>query len=350
MTEQDYKDLNYYLNICCNYLRGRDYFFLDNIPRIAYLSQMFINCTNKYELKKIEEEESLTFDDVFLLAREIIESINPKYLESFDKILANGELDFSYDNFYWGSHTSYKKDIKEINMNRSFNYDDVIVLVHEYIHYQNVKEYKSSIFHYLISEFLSIYYEIYAGEFLVKQKGIAISKIDFDKRLIYEKRNAGYLAECSLPLFSFEKFGTIDENSHNMLKIYNFATIEKEDFDNICLEMLKRFKNIEKKYINEIRYEKEFNELELEEKLISPFSQMYRYILGTLLAYYAIENCDINKITYLNDHINDEKYKGMATLADVLKTIDINLNDPNINEKLLKSLENGLNKGDLCKK
>ena len=43
-----------------------------------------------------------------------------------------------------------------------------------------------------------------------------------------------------------------------------------------------------------------------------------------------------NKIVWLNDHINNEEIKNM-NFIDVLKMIDIDLTDENINEKLVES-------------
>ena len=69
------------------------------------------------------------------------------------------------------------------------------------------------------------------------------------------------------------------------------------------------------------------------------FSSGYRYLYGTLFACYLLENGNKDKIVWLNDHINDEKMKNM-NLIDVLKMIDIDLTDENINEKLVDSAQN----------
>ena len=52
-----------------------------------------------------------------------------------------------------------------------------------------------------------------------------------------------------------------------------------------------------------------------------------------------MENGNKDKIVWLNDHINDEKMKNM-NLIDVLKMIDIDLTDENINKKLVDSAQN----------
>ena len=112
-----YEKINKYLNDICTFLEQDNSFLLDN---------------------------KLTFEDVYLLAREIIETIDFNYLKDFDKLIETGELDFSYDKEYIGSycHTLIKDGklkIQLININRHFNYDDVVTLIHEFIHYTNTK-------------------------------------------------------------------------------------------------------------------------------------------------------------------------------------------------------------------
>ena len=65
----------------------------------------------------------------------------------------------------------------------------------------------------------------------------------------------------------------------------------------------------------------------------------YKYLLGTLFSCYLLENGNKDKIVWLNDHINDEEIRNMD-LTSVLKMIDIDLTDENINEKLIDSAQN----------
>jgi len=112
----------------------------------------------------------LTYQDVYNLAREIIESINSDYLEDFDKLIENGQLDFGYEGEYEDSvfvHEQKDSNIYNyINIKREFNYSDVGSLVHEFIHYTNGKN-NNTIKRRILTEFLSIYYENYAIDYLI---------------------------------------------------------------------------------------------------------------------------------------------------------------------------------------
>ena len=63
-----------------------------------------------------------------------------------------------------------KNQVKQIiNINREFNYNDVRLLVHEFIHYTNGKHISPN--RHYFTEFLSIYFEFYTIDYLLK-KGI----------------------------------------------------------------------------------------------------------------------------------------------------------------------------------
>lgn len=172
-----YKKLNYYLNEICIYLEKENLFLLDNIYSISILNDNFLRKIANYSLDNETILNNLTFEDVYFLAREIIEHIDRSYLQDFDNLIESGELDFSYQKDYEVSEciSMYKKGncVKQlININREFNYNDVRVLVHEFIHYTNGKKYSMN--RNYLTEFLSIYFEFYAIDYLLK-KGINVN-------------------------------------------------------------------------------------------------------------------------------------------------------------------------------
>ena len=60
----------------------------------------------------------------------------------------------------------------------------------------------------------------------------------------------------------------------------------------------------------------------------------YKYIIGTLLAYYALEYCNFEDIVSLNEKINTDEYADM-NIVDLLSLIKIDLNS----DFLFKSIE-----------
>lgn len=326
MNENDYKKLNEYLNGCFKELEKNDSELLSSLKYFITLSEAYISLTNKYELRKEDNiEPDLSFEDIFLLSREIIESINPLYLEKYDKLIISGELDFSYNNDYFDSHYKYinnsDDDIELININLGFNYNDVCILVHEFMHKMNCSK-KTSINRYLLTEFISIYFEEYARNCLLK-KGIEREKLCFNYRLLATSRSASTFNWYSLILLVYEDIGKIDENSYKFLNDY-YLPISKEDFEDECKKALHVLEKEEKKYKMDILYEEEFSEDKLYEKLVKLVNLNYRYLMGTVFAFYALENCDIDKMVYLNDHINDDLYAYMP-FSDILKVAGIDI-------------------------
>lgn len=332
MTEKEYQELNEYLNGCFIELEKSDPTFLKNMIYFIKISETYVHTLKKYPFdnKKEKINDKITFEETYLLAREIIENINPVYLEQYDKLISSGELDFSYNREYWGSHFLYDtgNGNTEININMKFTYDDALSLVHEFIHKTNYSKYHKEN-RYLITEFLSIYFEVYGKKYLI-EKGI--SKDSFvDDRIIATFKSASYFNWYGLVLLTYNEIGNIDENSYKFLNKYYGINIKKEEFEEECKIVLEKIKNEEKKFILEHCNEKEIKEEKKYKRLSRLGNENYRYIMGTVLAYYALKHCDINKIIYLNDHINEFPYTDIE-LPEVLNTIGINLYEIAIDE------------------
>jgi len=329
-----YKKLNYYLNDICNYLEKENSFLLENINSICKLNDSFLKFIENYNLETKPIQNNLTYEDVYYLAREIIEHIDKKYLEDFDNLIQSGELDFGYDHTYEDSEciNMYKNGtaVKQIiNINREFNYSDVRILVHEFIHYTNGK--KFSINRNYFSEFLSIYFEFYAIDYLLK-KEINKQEIDYLFRIKNLTKHSIIFFQYETVLLAYIKYGNIDENTISFLQQY-FLNIQNEAFEKECITLYKNLCIAEEK--NKEKIKKNPNELgrTLSEEFIT-FN--YKYILGTFLAIYAYQYCDFNDIVYLNNHINEYNDK---SIFDICLSIGIDLKDEYFSQKLFNSIE-----------
>lgn len=324
MKKEDYEKLNYYLNGCFQELEKNDSFLLRNILPISKLINDFAFLTNQYEFKNDTKSNHLTYQDIYLLAREIIESIDKGYLVYYDDLIKSGKLDFSYNHDYPCSQFVFgiDADVKLININREFNYIDVSTLVHEFMHYMNCLIGPITINRYLLTEFISIYFEEYAKIYLLK-KGVPKEELMFNERIIYTRCIANDFNSYALIFLVYEKIGNIDENSWKFL-YQNYVDISKEIFEEECKELLVKLQEIEETYKMEIMFERNFNEKELFMKQVTLFNSDYRYILGTILAYDTLEYNKFEQMVYLCNHINDEKYSEM-NLLNVLETIDIDI-------------------------
>lgn len=327
MDKNDYKKLNDYLNTSFIFLEKNDDFLLYSLYDIGYLSDLYVDMINKCELNnEVDSSDYLSYEDVFLLAREIIENINPNYLQYYDALIKNGTLDLSYNNDYNDSHyyADFVKKISLININRTFNYDEVCTLVHEFMHMMNGLEKPTKVRH-VLTEFISIYFEEYARTYLL-DKGIDRKKLDFNGRFMSIKRNAEYFRRYSMILLIYENFGYIDQDSYLALKEYFGVNVSKEEFEEICYKNLLKMEKVEKEYRMEIMFEEDFDDDKFGKKLCNylGFDIDYRYIIGTLLACYQLKNDKKDKMVYLNDHINDYSNK---SFNKVLSSIDISLGD-----------------------
>ena len=143
MTIEEYNKLNSYLNAIFVILNDYDYFLIKNIFKIGKLNQEYLTTISKYAFPSNTKENNLTFEDVYLITREIISTIDTNYLAEYDKLIEIGILDFGYENEYDDSEFVHGNNL--INIRREFNYNDIITLVHEFIHYINGKAKKVKI-------------------------------------------------------------------------------------------------------------------------------------------------------------------------------------------------------------
>jgi len=338
VIKQDYDKLNFYLNDIFAILNKYDRFLTKNIDKIWCLNSNYIMHMKNYELSYKLKENKLTYMEVYLLAREIIESINPTYLDDYDALMESGKLDFGYEDEYDDSSFSCLHNL--IDIRREFNYSDVVSLVHEFIHYTNGKN-KRSNNRYLLTEFLSIYFEMYAVDYLI-EKGIPIDEIGVYDRLVWTNGHSNSLYKYEMIFLAYEKFGCIDESTINYLNKY-FSPISKEVFDIECQDLLQTISKAESNYRMDIMYEKKFDFYDFFCEHCSMFYRNYRYLLGTLLAFYAREYCEIEDIIYLNDHINDDNL-GKLKMVDLLKRIGVDIKSSDFIAKSLEGIDNYIKK------
>lgn len=333
MEKIDYDKLNSYLNEIFLILNDYDRFLIDNILRIARLNNEYITTIGRYRFLNNTIQNKLTFEDVYLLARKIIESINPTYLSDYDELIKTGKLDFRYENECDESEFVHKNNL--INIRREFNYNDVVTLVHEFIHYTNGKNEKSQN-RYLLTEFLSIYFETYAIDYLMEQ-GVPENEIDIFYRLRTTIKTSISLSKYEIIFLAYEKFGNINEETFKYLNKY-FLSIEQQVFEIECRDLLEYINQKEEEYKSKLNNEKEFIF-----EFCSPFFYDYKYFLGTILAYYARKNCELDDIVYLNDHINDDDL-GNLKISDLLKKIGMDINGSVFTTNTLESINGYIEK------
>ena len=356
MKKEDYKRLNDYLNDAFIYLSKYDSFFIQNMHNIFSLNSILYENLKGIDLRHNFHKNNLTYENVFNLTRNEIEKINSNYLENFDKLIDSGRLEFFLyeQNMIIKGNTNHE-EISEIENNeeetrnnsrcfytendyfidlaRKYNYDDVLVLIHEFMHSRNLSKNMGE-YRYILTEFFSIYFEMLSQKNLL-ERGINPSELDIFDRIKDTGKISKKINKYYIVFMSYNLLGNIKEDSYEDLEKYNIVSSTKEEFESVCMYLLKYFDYQKIQYNNE---SKEFNLHDYRKCISILFSSGYRYLLGTLFSCYLLENENKDKIVWLNDHINDEKMKNM-NLIDVLKMIDIDLTDENINEKLVESAQ-----------
>lgn len=295
-----------YLNDICNYLLDKYPFYIDNIDIINKLSY-----TLKDELTLIDNNtktNNLTYKDIFDITSDIICKIDPFYLLSYVRLIELGILNFDYDN----NSTSYFKHTKynDININREFNYNDVISLIHEFIHYTNgnkVITYNRKI----LSEFLSIYFEFHGYNYLYKLN-IPNNEINYHRRINNLCKCMQDYLKINIPLTLFIKEGIVVENEY----------------------LLNYFIKEENKY-NCSKFFFERNYKELIKQLSKIYIKLFTYIFNTSLAFYAYFNCNIKDIVKLNNNINNYN----LNISEILNRVGIDIYDNNFSNNVLNSIK-----------
>lgn len=324
MTEKQYNELNNYLNDILMELNKANKIFVDNFMDIFKITTIIFDRFHGKSIKSINNQNNITFNEVYLLSREIIENINPKYLEQFDNIIENGELNFDYEEEYYDSHVKTITDKnhiqKEINIKRTFSYDDVISLIHEFFHYLN-SDVKRTQAHEFFTEYISIYFELIAKEYLLNIKNVPIDEVNTNSRIMSLFKSAYQCYNYITILLAYEELGNINNNTINDLN--KILEIKDKKFDEECLSFLKKINDLCKNNSHD----------DMKEEMTALVKYNYRYITGTLLSYYAIKHCKIEDIVRFNDQINSNEYADLS-IHEILNTIGIEVNGDMINESL----------------
>ena len=340
MNKEDYQKLNSYLNEIFKYMEEEDKFLLENYNLIFLLSEKLYNKLQDIDTEYYQVTNDLIFMDVYNIAREIIESINPNYLKLYDKIMNNGELNFSFngeeDNYFLNLDD---KNVGLINIMREYNYQDVIKLVHEFAHYINIKGKKQTNIGYILEEFIARKFELYAIKYLM------------DKEIPEEEINPHVTVDLLLDdlynfiysyplLVSYYNIGSIDEKTSDLFSKY-FYKIDKDNFEWYCNNVLEKFKITESECVNaSMEDDENINSMDIVMEQSKYLNDGYRYILGGMIAFYDF---DINCIIDITDNINTKKYES-TSLFEFLNMLNIDITTDDFINKVMHNISDFVNK------
>lgn len=314
MNEQRYKELNEYLNEIFKYCEENNYFLLRNIEELARMNDLFLQYIMDKPIENKTIENHMTFEEVITITREIITSIDKGYLKDFDQLLETGALDFSFNREYDDScftHIEEKGQIHNlIDINREFNYNDVLSLVHEFIHFTNGKETVGANWQ-VLTEFFSIYFEIYATEYLFN-KGVLDNEMSYKDRLRIAKGHASAFSRYEIVLLAYEKFGALDKNTQQFLSNY-ILNISEKQFELECYNLYNNLRRIDDAFKEDRKWQKE--QRKTSKWSDSFITSNYRYVLGTILAFYARKHVDMDKLIACNNYLSTMEEKSVTEIC-----------------------------------
>ena len=334
MKKNDYIKLNRYLNDIFNYLEKSDKYLFICLNDIYNISK---HINDKFSDLYFDEDEitnNLSFIDVIYHVENIIKYIDSKYIPIFRNVINNGELNFSYNKEEEGNYFLNKDDVGIINIDREYNYQDVINLSHEFGHYLCNKGKGQTELGYLLDEFIGRYFEIQAVNYLINN-GFKENEIKASYYLEYLFDNNYEFMNYYPLLLMYYNFGSIDNDSKNLFIKY-FYNINLKKFDEMCLEKLDLLEYIKKEFIKECDCNGVImNEEDIIYEISKVFSEDYRYILGTVLALYPLDKKDI--IDFV-DNINTKKYEN-TNLFEILKKLNIDIRDNSFKKSINNSIK-----------
>lgn len=321
MDEEKYKKLNMYLNDLFSRLQYTDSVYVDHIKFLSFLSKDLTQLFD-YELECIEHKKELSCIKVIELARDSIEHINKAYLKQYDEMVLNGTLNFSYEKEQKNCFFQYDYYTKQSNVqiNRCFNYEDVIFLVHEFFHLTNYNELALKKNRTFLTEFISIYYEETTRRYLKSRKDIDIIDLENNDRIIDFIKSTKIFAEYSNVLLPYDLFGDITKKTKENLE--EFISCDSQHFDEHCLDFVKMIEKKESKFDTKT---------DINLAIADECGIDYRYMVGTMLAFYALDHCNKEDILVLNERLTTNYYNSID-IKDVLKTIGIEINSNTIDE------------------
>lgn len=304
---------------------------------IDYFLNLNIDLDNdkKYNNKKV----LISKEELFSLTREIIEKINEEYVQEFDTFVEKKRISFSkfpvssqilnfslnnqdktrYIIFGDSPKTAY------IQLTRCFNYSDVVSLVHEFMHHTNrflssVDDINSQKY----TEYISIYFEFFALDYLVNEKNIQKEDINCEWRLSNTKNSTHYFYNMIIP-FLYKSTGDISYKQFCDFVVSNDIHVNVENFDQYL-------KNINKMINNNDRFD-------------DIIEKAKRYFLGTLLAFSTRENYNPSYALEFNKSLTSNKYD-----RDKAKEIERRYEEIEKDDSVYIGMDKYINKYLLCKK
>ena len=302
------------------------------------VSNNFINFVDRVNLKKSSYKKTkLSKDDLFLYGGKVLDSIDPSLKEELNNFKLDGTVIFKnkIERLLLNKQTSSfkvhrsddnkRKLTYKININEDLNFETVKTLIHEFMHYItdknlteiediNKSKYEKNIIQTKYGEFISIYFENYAKEFL--ENNYQIPKEEFDNDFRF--KNIEAQKQNKILFLQFKIHYTYGEYNYKTFK--EFVLENDVNIDSSYKSYISNKKYFLKAYKGLMfNYSEEKKKKDLHPNLIDHFDENIKdklikslysnnYVLGTLLAFDAKDKVTPKDMLHFSQIIgNDNK-------------------------------------------
>lgn len=321
----DYTKINEYVDLWEKIKAGQLEFYYDNIEFLTDLLFSYKEELNKMNISKQSDVYVDRIDNS--LIEELLTKVSYKITEKYFELDLKNAIEI-VNKKEDGPDTISRYGDGKLRLAFGYNYDYLSTIVHELMHSTNTKSGTKNLTPNILTEFISIYYELYSKDVLPKlgidKKNISyLKKFETDKKMI--DSNFNFL----IPILLKKKYGSVSEE--NLKKLHE----EKHYYDDISdYELEMSSSNLVKlaECYSDTYYSKNDNKKEL--GVIHSISDLFDTInhgLGSCLAFYAKMNLskwDVNDIN--NEIINNPK----IDLFELLDRYNIRFNQDFIDSSI----------------
>lgn len=314
----------------------------NNYVKLFYIGNNYMNFIDEQKIvSKNNKKTKISKEDMINYSKKVLESLDENLLDGINNFNLSGSIIYSNKikraltrnkisnmSIRKLNNKNQRKLKYTININEEITYETIKTFIHEYMHYisgNNVPKneygdltiYKKNINEQKYGEFISIYFEEYAKDYMVNNFNINNDEFDSTFRITDTKLQKHYRS-IYLPFAIYYNYGKynyknykefVEENDVNLNPSYEGFSKNKKvflkSFSEVITLSLKYIKiDIEKPNLYNNRNKDSFNKLLVE--------GLYKnnYVLGTLLAFYVKdkitpkEMLEFARIINKNDKIN----------------------------------------------
>ena len=295
------------------------------INRFLIANRYLLNFSKVKTTNKGLIKTELSNKEIIDLARKVISNIDEKYLDLYDSFVKNNSICIKKSALLdlTNNHkASYGRDIKkgistqQIELYKQPDYTSVITLIHEFMHVtnfinDNIDEDPDDnhILRTEFTEFVSIYFELFAKDYLEKEFGIGNEKFGSSERFFSNVGTAYRDLIAFMPFYIFYKKGLVSHD--NFIETMNNFKIAIFSSNSVYKMMLKEIIKTYDKSISFVKcYDllkdkgettKLYEDLSYALKFITIYEN---YIPATLLTFKARDSLTKKDIIDFNDLIS----------------------------------------------